>query len=177
MKIKRLESGLTVAPLLWALQENTHLWDEHKMRTANPDSPHHGLSDIFVRYAADPNEQGPHESVWYPSADILPVRQLVYPLMQFVHAEALGGVLISKIPAGATWWPHIDPGWHARTYDQFAIQIQSAPGQMFCFDGVELEARPGDLFWFDNSQTHWVTNQTPYDRITMIICLRVDKGV
>ena len=125
MKIKRLESGLTVAPLLWALQDNPQLWDQHKHRTESPESPHFGLSDIFVRYAADPSEQGPHESVWYPCANILPVRQLIYPLMQFVHAEKLGGVLITKIPAGATCKPHVDPGWHAREYEKFANQNKS----------------------------------------------------
>lgn len=176
MKIKRLADGLTVAPLLWALQEHPEFWDQHTQRTEDPRSPHHDLSDIFVRYAADPNENGPHESVWYPCADILPVRQLVYPLMQFVHGEKLGGVLITRIPAGATCKPHTDPGWHAKEYEKFAIQIQSAPGQLFCFEGGGLETKPGDLFWFDNQYEHWVTNPTPYDRITMICCIKSDKG-
>lgn len=177
MKIERLAEGVNVQPLLWALQANPHLWDQNTARTESEHSPHHDLSDIWVRYAADPTETGPHESVWYPCAEVLPVRDLVYPIMTFARGERLGGVLITKIPAGKECKPHSDPGWHARYYEKFALQIQSAPGQKFCFDGEELETKPGDLFWFDNAHTHWVTNPTPYDRITMIVCVKADRGV
>lgn len=172
-KLELITSGINVAPMLWALQSHPELWDTHKERTEEPDSPHFGLSDIWVRYA----EIGactaePHESVWYPSADLMPVREMVYPLMSAVGGTRLGGVLITKIPAGKECKPHTDPGWHARYYDKFAIQIQSAPGQAFHFDGESLESRPGDVYWFDNAYTHWVTNPTPYDRITLIACIQ-----
>lgn len=176
MKIKQISEGVNVAPLLWALQAHPELWDEHKGRTESPDSPHHELSDIWVRYAANADESGAHESLWYPSAALLPVRDIVYPLMAFVQGEQLGGVLITKIPAGKECKPHTDPGWHARYYEKFAVQIQSAPGQRFCFDGESLESKPGEVYWFDNAHTHWVTNPTPYDRITMIVCIKTDKG-
>lgn len=173
MNIKLLAEGVNVAPMLWALQSHPELWDTHKTRTEDPTSPHHGLSDIWARYAAEGEDPtGPHESVWYPCADLLPVRQLVYPLMSEFGGTRLGGVLITKIPAGKECKPHTDPGWHARYYEKFAIQIQSAPGQAFCFDGESLETRPGDVFWFDNAYTHWVTNPTPYDRITLIACIQ-----
>lgn len=173
MKIKLLAEGLNVSPMLWALQSQPELWDTHKTRTEDPSSPHHGLSDIWARYAAEGEDPtGPHESVWYPCADLIPVRQLVYPLMSEVGGTRLGGVLITKIPAGKGCKPHTDPGWHARYYEKFAIQIQSAPGQTFCFGDEWLVTRPGDVFWFDNSFTHWVTNPTPYDRITLIACIQ-----
>ena len=173
MNIKLLAQGVNVAPMLWALQSHPELWDTHKTRTEDPTSPHHGLSDIWARYAAEGEDPtGPHESVWYPCADLIPVRQLVYPLMSEFGGTRLGGVLITKIPAGKECKPHTDPGWHARYYEKFAIQIQSAPGQAFCFDGESLETRPGDVFWFDNAFTHWVTNPTPYDRITLIACIQ-----
>lgn len=171
--IELLHSGVNVQPMLWALREHPELWDQNPARTENPDSPHFGLSDIWARYAA-PGVDGsqPHDSVWYESADLLPVRELVMPLMGAVKGEQLGGVLITRIPPGAHCKPHTDPGWHARHYEKFAIQIASAPGQLFCFDGQYLESKPGDIFWFDNSQTHWVTNPTPYERITLIACIR-----
>jgi aspartyl/asparaginyl beta-hydroxylase (cupin superfamily) len=81
-------------------------------------------------------------------------------------------VLITRIPAGATCRPHVDPGWHARAHDKYAVQITSAPGQAFCFDCERLESRPGDVYWFDNQFTHWVENPTPYERVTMIVCVR-----
>lgn len=175
MKIQKI-GELNVAPLLWALQANPHLWDQNRMRTESEDSPHHGVSDIWVRYALDATIEGPHESVWYPAADVLPVREVIYPLMSYVKGERLGGVLITKIPPGQSVKPHHDDGWHARYYDKFAVQLQSAPGQKFCFDNEELEPMPGDVYRFENQHTHWVTNNTPHDRITMIVCIKADKA-
>ena len=175
--MKRLfltEHRCDVAPLHQALLDHPELWDQYTSRTADPRSPHHGLSDIWARYA--PLEiahlPGQHESVWYPVADILPVRQLVEPLFEAVGGKRLGGVLITKIPAGAECKPHADHGWHARFYEKFAVQVASSPGQAFRFDGESLETKPGDVFWFDNAYTHWVTNPTPFDRITLIACIR-----
>jgi hypothetical protein len=175
-KIELIAQGLNVAPLLWALRANPQLWDQNTGRTESPDSPHHGLSDIWARYAA-PGVDGsqPHESVWHPAADLLPIRELVYPLMAAVQGDQLGGVLITRIPPGAKCRPHTDPGWHARYYEKFAIQVTSAPGQRFCFEGESLETMPGDLFWFDNAHTHWVTNDTPHERITAIVCIRRNR--
>jgi hypothetical protein len=178
VNIKLIERGLDVAPMLWALQANPQLWDQHRARTEHPNSPHYGLSDIWARWAA-PGVDGsqPHESVWWPAADLLPVRELVFPLMGRLRGEQLGGVLITKIPAGKECKRHSDPGWHARHYEKFGVQIQSAPGQAFCFDGASLETKPGDVFWFDNAHPHWVPNPTPHDRITMIVCIRREQGV
>ncbi len=173
MKIQLLSSGVNVAPLLWALQEHPELWDQHTARTEHPSSPHHGLSDIWARYAAPGEDpKGPHESIWYEAANLLPVRELVYPMLAAFGGTRLGGVLITKIPAGKECKPHTDPGWHARYYEKFAIQVQSAPGQEFCFEGESLVTRPGDVFWFDNAHLHWVTNPTRYDRITLIACIQ-----
>ena len=174
--IKLLAEGVNVAPMLWALQSHPELWDQNPARTENPSSPHHGLHDIWTRYAA-PGVDGsqPHESVWYPCADLMPVREMVYPMMQMFQGDQLGGVLITKIPPGKTCKPHRDPGWHARYYQKFAVQIQSSPGQEFHFDNASLVTKPGDVFWFDNSHTHWVTYESDQDRITLIVCIRTAK--
>jgi hypothetical protein len=177
VSIRLLSSGINVQPLLWALQEHPELWDQNPIRTQSPDSPHHGLSDIWARYAA-PGVDGskPHESIWYPCAEVLPIKDLVYPLVAHVRGNQLGGVLITKIPAGKTCKPHVDPGWHAKHYDKFAIQVQSHPRQAFHFEGQSLVTKPGDLFTFDNSKTHWVTNESDTDRITAIVCIRTKEG-
>jgi quercetin dioxygenase-like cupin family protein len=174
VKIQRIASGLNVAGIHWALQSNPQLWNEHTSRTEDPSSPHHGLDDIWARFG-DPkraSDGSPHAAFWYPSADILGIKATCLDLMRNVEGVELGGVLITRIPAGASVKPHTDPGWHARRYEKYGVQITSAPGQKFCFEGEELETRPGDVFWFDNSHTHWVTNPTPYERITMIVCVR-----
>jgi len=176
-KIRLLASGLNVEPIRTAIEANPHLWDLYTMRTASPDSPHHGLSDIWARFAPPGvNGNADHDAVWYPEADCLPLRDLVYPLMSIVRGDRLGGVLITRIPPGGQCKPHVDPGWHAGYYEKFAVQIAADPGQTFCFEGEQLVTAPGDLFWFDNSHLHWVTNPTPHERITLIVCIKTDKG-
>lgn len=175
MNIQHIGGGLDVTPIYWRLLENPQLWNEHTARTEDADSPHHGLDDIWARFGSEEDAITgvAHEADWYPSADILDIKPLCQAVMDFVGGKELGGVLITRIPAGKECRPHQDHGWHARTYQKFAVQIASAPGQFFCFDGEQLETRPGDLFWFDNQHTHWVTNPTQYERITLIICIRI----
>lgn len=175
-KIKLISQGLNVAPFLWALQSHPELWNQHTTRTEDPQSPHYGLDDIWARFG-DPErakDGEAHDSFWYPPADILGIKGICHDVMRAVAGVELGGVLITRIPPGASCKPHTDPGWHARRYDKFAVQITSAPGQHFHFEGESLETKPGDLYWFDNQYSHWVTNDTPYERVTMIICIRTE---
>lgn len=179
MKIQRIAQGVNINPLLWAIQENPQLWNQREYRTKPADSPHHEVDDIWVRYAceADFGREGPHESVWYASAaPLVPLCQdLGRYVINLTRAERLGAVLITRIPAGKQCKPHVDGGWHATYYStKVGVQVQSAPGQTFCFEDESLETRPGDVFTFDNSYTHWIHNPTEYDRITAIYCLRCE---
>lgn len=176
--IKLLERGVDVQPMRAALELHPELWDQETSRTAPVDSPHHGLSDIWARFAdpATMQPDGSHDSIWYPPADLLPVRDIVFPLMACVRGERLGGVLITRIKPGQICKPHIDPGWHARYYSKFAVQIAAAPRQAFHFEGHTLATAPGDIFCFDNSNTHWVTNESESDRITMIVCIKTERN-
>lgn len=176
--IKLIAQGAPVALLHWALLEHPELWDQNTARTAPEGSPHHGLSDIWARWAP-PGVDGsqPHKSVWWPAADHLPLRDIVDPLMRAVGGIELGGVLITRIKPGQLCKPHVDPGWHARHYEKFAVQIASAPGQAFHFRDGSLVTKPGDVFWFDNAHEHWVTNDSDYERITMIVCIRKEGRV
>lgn len=176
--IKLLQHGLPVAQTYWTLLSNPQLWNEFTARTENPTSPHHELDDIWLRFGevSDCKENTPHDAKWYPSADLFPeVKKMAKDLMFSFDGVELGGVLITRIPPGKECKPHKDIGWHAQRYEKFAVQITSAPGQKFCFEGQEIETKPGDLFWFDNQYEHWVTNDTPYERITLIFCIRRDK--
>lgn len=175
LPIHKLAEGLEVGPILDVLDAHPELWNQHTERTAHPNSPHHGLDDIWARYAppgVDPTQ--PHDAEWYESPLTKVLKPLIYELMSFVRGDHLGGVLITRIPAGAQCKPHTDPGWHARYYEKFAVSLRADPLQAFCFDSAALVTKPGDLFWFDNSQRHWVTNDTPNERITLIVCIRPD---
>jgi hypothetical protein len=125
MKIERIAQGLNVSGLYWNIQQNPHLWDEHTNRTAAIDSPHHGLNDIWARYG-DPErtqDDRPHDAHWYPAADVLGVKPMCFDLMRYVNGVELGGVLITRIPPGATCKPHRDTGWHALRYEKFAVHL------------------------------------------------------
>ena len=113
--------------------------------------------------------------VGQPFADVLGVKSLCLDVMRAVGGVELGGVLITRIPPGAECKPHTDPGWHAKRYAKFGVQIASAPGQEFCFENARVETKPGDLFTFDNQQRHWVTNPTVFERVTMIVCVRLER--
>lgn len=175
-RIKLLATGIALSPLVRALEAHPELWDQNRGRTESPESPHHEASDIWCRFAPDGSGGGEeHFSVWYPPADVLPVRMYATEIMAAVGGTALGGVLITRIPAGGKVKPHVDPGWHARFYEKFALQVAAAPGQEYHFEGQSLVTEPGDLYWFDNSHTHWVTNDSEQDRITAIFCIRVER--
>jgi hypothetical protein len=163
------------------IESSYDLWDAYKLRTAVYE--HSDVSDIWVRYNAWENYTGdrtafnePHESSWYPAIEQLPsVKSLVFDLMRSVEGERLGGVLITRIPAHGECRPHRDGGWHASYYRKFAIQLASAPGQAFCFEGESLSAKPGETYSFSNEFTHWVTNPTEQARMTLIVCIKTER--
>lgn len=171
--IKLLIEGIDVGHIYRAIKEHPEYWDEHNHRTRDPQSPHYELNDIWARFVpVESLHLGEQSCEWYPSADVLQVRETVTDIYDYFGGTELGGVLITRIPPGKMCRPHSDTGWHAAKYEKFGLQIASAPGQQFCFDDAALDTKPGDLFWFDNSKRHWVINPTEHERITMIICFR-----
>jgi hypothetical protein len=172
--IQSLGATLEVTELVEQLKAPS-LWNRQNVRLYGP---HTKLSDIWVRYNDWANFKdresfnGQHESVWYPVASEIAVKPIVFDVMKLVEGTRLGGVLITKIPAGEQCLPHVDGGWHATYYEKFAVQLASAPGQAFCFEDATLNAQPGELYTFDNSKTHWVINDSAEDRMTLIICIR-----
>lgn len=184
--IRILHRGAVVEPLVQQLAAAPELWDENVFRTESAyGNPHQKISDIVVRFNDWANWTGDraafnaeHESVWWGACDKLPyVQPLVFDLMRMFYAERLGMVLITRIPPHCEVGKHVDTGWHAQHYLKFGVQIKSAPGQRFCYDGYALETAPGDVFAFDNSKVHWVENPTAEERITMIVCLRLQQPV
>lgn len=176
--IRTLFGGVDIVPLKQALDEHPELWNQVRARTESPASPHHEVDDIWVRYApVGVSGETPHDSLWYWAADLLPVKDIVYRLAYTLRADRIGGVLITRIPPGKSVKPHVDRTWHASFYRKFAVQVASAPQQAFCFKGVRHESVPGDVYEFDNSHCHWVTNDSDEERITMIVCLRIEQSL
>jgi hypothetical protein len=157
------------------LIQHPTLWNRHTGRTAPPQSPHHQIDDIWARYAtpgANPKE--PKAIEWY--GEILEKLPALMPIIarieKLINSQYLGGILITRIPAGKKVLPHIDRGWHADFYTKYAVQIAAHPAQAFCYADGEHVTRPGDLYTFDNSHSHWVKNPSDEERITLIVCAR-----
>ena len=177
--LMRIASGVDVIPLVLALKQNPQFWDMYKERSDNDVSVHREVSDIWVRFNDRKNFDGDlskfnaeHDSLWYPCSEVLPVKPIVFALMARVQGERLRGVLITRIPPGKQVYPHQDHTWHSHYYQKYAVQLESAPGQSFNFEGESLEAKPGDIYWFNNAETHWVVNNSNQDRMTMIVCIK-----
>ncbi len=176
-------SGLDVAGLVAQLNARPDLWGQHGQRRA-PDSPHAASDDIWLRYReyAELTEPArfiePHESVWYPSAAVLPDAVLIADrLMQApaICGERLGGVLITRLPPGAEIKPHVDHGWHAGHYQKFYVALRNKPGSVFGWPTGDLHAADGDVWWFRNDVSHWVVNGSDTERLSMIVCIRTDR--
>jgi hypothetical protein len=157
-----------------------HFWNKYRARAMAYNSPHTKMSDMWLRYNNYQNFNGDlvefnreHVSVWYDEAHKMPsVMNLVFQVYNYVQGRQLGGVLLTKIPPGGKVEPHVDSGWHASYYEKFAVQLMGNEWQSFRFEGYSLSAQPGELYTFDNSRTHWVTNDSDEDRMTLIICVK-----
>lgn len=180
----KIAEGINVIPLQIALISQPELFGKRTFRSDSYSSPHRGMTDIWVRYNAyenlskDPSRfNDEHDSVWYPEFYSIPeIRPIINWLMAYVEGERLGGILITKIPAGGVIEPHIDKGWHAEYYDKFYIPIQNDEGANFCFEDGIISPNIGDVYWFNNGVSHWVENNSETDRISLIICIRKHKG-
>jgi hypothetical protein len=180
---QQIASGIDVIPVALALARQPELWNEHNERKEFDGTSHKGTSDIWVRYndlknLGDDYQKytSEHDSVWLPAYSKLPqLRPIIFSLMARCEAVRLGGVLITKIPAGGRILPHTDTGWHPEYYNtKIYIPILSNPRVVNrCVDEHVVMA-PGDAWYFNNTVEHEVVNDGESDRITLIVCMRCE---
>lgn len=183
MHCLKLPHRYDVQSLVDEIAAHPEVWNQHPYRSNHPASPHREVDDIWVRFNPDlsnlANSCAEHTSAWYSVVRKLPsvlglVEELRYN--NYVATEPLGAVLITRIPPGKMVYPHIDPGWQAKFYRKYAIQLMGNKGQEFCFrdprddEPERLQTITGESFWFENQVLHWVTNETDEPRMTMIVC-------
>ena len=177
----KIYNGLDVSLAMKELTVNAHLFGELNARKDAGDI-HAQMDDIWLRYG-DVSEmvktgdysglQVEHDSIWLK--DLPACKKLCFDVMALVDGERLGGVLITKLPAGGKILPHIDSGWHAEYYDKYYVPIQNKKGADFCFDSGTINPVEGDVWAFNNSKNHWINNNSKEDRIAMIICIKQTK--
>lgn len=173
-----------VSGLQRELAAHPEVWNEIPLRTRQyKNSPHREIDDIWVRYNPLRNFKGDwkdfngdHPAEWYPVSNKLTwAVTLAQDLAELLDRQSIGAVLITRVPPGKQVYPHIDGGWQAENHDKYIIQVKSARGQSFNFEGESLDVATGGCYWFDNSAPHWVLNPTSEDRISLIVCLRREK--
>lgn len=178
---QHIMSGIDVLPLLMAIKLHPELWDSNTLRKDRPNNAHIQTQDIWIRYNDLANVDKPsfteeHTSVWHNAYYQLPqLRPIIFGLMARLEATQLGGVLITKISAKGAVLPHIDRGWHPEFYPlKLYVPLQTNPQ---CINRVEDETvimQTGECWYFNNTVEHEVVNEGDDDRITLIICLRVE---
>lgn len=176
-----VEAGL----ILRELDRHPWLWGQFGRRKTMPGTPHEGMTDVWVRYNdCRPFEvrgdwsgfNDPHIPIWYPAATACPIlKDYVLSVAGYYQAEMIGGVLITRIPEGHRIEPHTDVGWHQTYFDtKLYLSLEAPEGAVFGTHHGSITPKPGELWRFDNSTEHWVTNDGPGNRTTLIICLRTD---
>ena len=182
--LRLIDCSFDVSGLEKQLYDYPEVWNEIPLRTrVYKNSPHREIDDVWVRYNPLKNFSGnwadfngDHPAEWYPVCEKLWwARELAQNLSDLQNERAIGAVLITRVPPGRQVYPHVDGGWQAENHDKYVIQIASARGQSFNFEGESLDARKGECYWFDNSAPHWVLNPTTEERISLIVCLRREK--
>lgn len=169
----RIAQGVDIIPILNALHDNDYLWNEHKLRTTHPLSPHQETSDIWVFFNEIPESA---EAIIndiqvrpYRAWLALPqIRNVILDLMRRVDGTQLGRVLITKLPPGKSIPAHTDQGAPVEFYTRYQIPLQSLPGCVFQIEDEKMMFQPGEVWRIDNAAEHSVTNNSADDRIVII---------
>jgi hypothetical protein len=84
--------------------------------------------------------------------------------------------MINKLRAGGRVFPHADTPEHANYWDRYHVVLKSGPGCNFRCGDEWVHMPPGRVWWFANQLEHEVVNNSPDERIHMIIDIRTFHG-
>lgn len=171
----RITEGLDVAPIVHALHTRPGLWNRNALRRDTAELCE--CDDIWLRFPTETAciEQGlgAYECVNYPAMAELPqARSIIFALMRQIEGERLGPVMITRLAPGKRIYPHDDGAAHTSYYKRHQIALHSEPGVLFRAGDETVAMRTGDIWWFDNSIEHEVVNNSPDDRLAMIVDIR-----
>lgn len=169
----RLAQSVNVVPLLATLFRHPELWDQDRLRTTMPNSPHSEASDVILRFGKpDMDDTGPFEN--RPSMALLGALGTVLGVMQLVGGSELGRVIITRLPPGAKIHPHADEGGYAKRVTRHQLLLQSLPGNVFRCGEESISPLSAELWWFNTALEHEVINNSQDDRLALIIDCRID---
>lgn len=173
---------MDVFPLLHATQRQPHLFNTNTIRTKHHGTAHAEVRDILLRFndlveyqrTGNPSDiVDDKEAIEFPAWNSLPqARPLIFDLMRRVEGVRLGRVILTLLPPGKTITPHVDGGAPAHYYQRYQIALQCLPGAVFAIGDEEMNFRTGEVWWIDNTVEHSVVNNSPDDRIVLIVDIR-----
>lgn len=192
---QRIATGVNVTPLMLAIARRPELWTEDTFLRHYPQGPFGMVDSIMLRFPEkvvfdddDPSEQkrkialykanhlpghDQHESRDYPAYAKLPeARELVMTMFAAVRGERLGRVMINRIAPCGVIYPHPDTPEHCAYYSRFHLVLQSAEGVKFRAGDEWTSWETGAFFWFNNALEHEVINDSPVDRIHLVMDAR-----
>jgi hypothetical protein len=178
-----------------AIARRPGLWTEDTFLRHYPQGPFGMVDSIMLRFPEkvvfdddDPAEQerkvalykanqlsghDQHESRDYPAYAKLPeARDLVMNIFAAVRGERLGRVMVNRIAPGGAIYPHPDTPEHCAYYSRFHLVLQSAEGVKFRAGDEWASWETGAVFWFNNALEHEVINESPVDRIHLVMDAR-----
>lgn len=179
---QKIADGIDVSEAIAELDRQPDLWNVHAGRT-DESSPHYGVDDIWLRYRAlaelvSPEKfLEPHFAVFYPAWRRLPaLRPIVFSLMAKAQATYLGGLLITRIKPGGRVKPHHDRGsWHAETMNcKLYVPLRANEKCVNYCEDESIVIKPGEAVSFNNQLMHSVENNGDTERVTLIVCMRVE---
>jgi len=188
----RIASGVNVTPLMLAIARRPELWTEDTFLRHYPQGPFGKIDSIMLRFPEKVVFEGKgaekklalykanklagydqHESIDYPAYAALPeARDIVMNVFAAVRGTRLGRVMINRIAPGGAIFPHADTPEHAGYYSRHHVVLQSAEGVKFRAGSEQTYWETGSVFWFNNALEHEVVNDSPIDRIHLIVDAR-----
>jgi len=191
----RIATGVNVTPLMLAIARRPELWTEDTYLRHYPQGPFGMVDSIMLRFPEKVVVNGKnaekkialykanklagydqHESIDYPAYASLPeARLLVMQVFAAVAGTRLGRVMINRIAPGGSIFPHEDSPEHVSYYSRFHVVLQSAEGVKFRAGDETPYWETGSVFWFNNALEHEVVNDSPIDRIHMVIDARCPR--
>lgn len=171
----RLAQGVMVMPLMDAIMRQPALWSADDRRTTFEGTPHKEVDDILIRFGG--NDGDDLEAVDFPAAAKLPMaKDLAINVMQLVRGVRLGRLVITKLEPGRKILPHKDVlGDYANYYTRYHVILQGLQGSLFTCGDETVQMLTGEVWWFDAAAEHSLMNNSPDDRIHLLVDVRIDK--
>lgn len=185
---RQVASNVDVGPLVLAYRRRAELWKEDTYLRDYPQGPFGEVETIMLRFPVKSvheteaelldhtSRYDQHECIDYPPYKLLTdARPIVMNLMAYVSGERLGRVMINKIAPGGSVFPHADTPVHADYWSRFHVVLESEPGVIFRCGDERVYMPKGTVWWFDNRKEHEVLNNSPSDRVHMIVDIRTSR--